>query len=511
MKTSIPRSAFSRRDLLKLAGLGAAGLTAVEAPAAAAALADRKLAAPKNIIFMVSDGMSLGTLTLADPFARMWRGQGTVWYELLRRPEVALGYQDTASLNSLVTDSSAASSAWGSGSRIVNGAVNMLPDGTKLAPIGRVVKDFNRAFGLVTTTTITHATPAGFGAAHPTRGDEAGIAPQYLGVADVLFGGGSRYFNAENRRDKDDLFGKYRQAGYTVCRKRDDLAALAQSSGPVLGIFHDSHLPYTVDHLNSPRLKAEVPTLAEMTASALDLLTRRSSNGFLLQIEGGKVDHAAHANDPAGLLWDQVAFDDAIGVAIKFAVERGDTLVVITSDHGNANPGLNGMGIGYSGSTPALERLTRATGGYTTLNDRIRAAGETPTTDAIIDAVKDVMKIELTPVEADRIRLALGGETPYSINRSLANTNGVLGETFSNHFGIAWIGTAHTADLVPVTALGPGQDRFSNLHLNTDAFRHITELFGIQFKNPAMSPEQFKQLQSARRVPLSPVVAPHWI
>jgi Alkaline phosphatase len=82
----------------------------------------------------------------------------------------------------------------------------------------------------------------------------------------------------------------------------------------VLGLFYDSHVPYTVDHIHSDELKRTVPTLAEMTRKALEILGD-APNGFLLQVEGGRVDHAAHANDAAGIMWDQLAFDDAIEVA----------------------------------------------------------------------------------------------------------------------------------------------------------------------------------------------------
>jgi hypothetical protein len=76
-----------------------------------------------------------------------------------------------------------------------------------------------------------------------------------------------------------------------------------------------------------------------------------------------------------------------------------------------------------------------------------------------------------------------------------------MGETLSNHFGIGWIGTAHTADLVPVTAVGPGQERFRNLRLNTDAFTHITALFDIRHRNPAMTPEEARRFPRAAALP----------
>ena len=146
---------FGRRGLFAgaLAGLG----TSVENLHAA----QKPGAAPRNIIWMVSDGMSPGVLPLADRLSRIVRGKGLVWHGLLSRPECAHGLMDMASLTSMVTDSSAASSAWGSGTRILNGMVNTLPDGTKLTPLAEIAHAGGKRVGLVTTATVTHATPAG--------------------------------------------------------------------------------------------------------------------------------------------------------------------------------------------------------------------------------------------------------------------------------------------------------------------------------------------------------------
>jgi alkaline phosphatase len=103
-----------------------------------------------------------------------------------------------------------------------------------------------------------------------------------------------------------------------VAKTKEELMGGNAAEGKVLGVFTNGHLPYTLDHLNTPDLLETVPTLAEMTDLAIQNLSQRS-NGFILQVEGGRVDHAAHSNDVGGLLYDQIAFDDAIGVAMDFA------------------------------------------------------------------------------------------------------------------------------------------------------------------------------------------------
>jgi alkaline phosphatase len=302
--------------------------------------------------------MSAGVPSLANEFGKLVRGKGSFWYQLLQNSEATLGFFDMASLNSLVTDSASAASAWGSGSRIFNGQINVLPDGTRLTPIAQLVKQAGKKVGLVTTTRITHATPAGFAAVQPQRDDEDDIAPQYLNVVDVLMGGGLRHYAPNRRKDGKDLIKTYQDAGYTYWNTREQIL---ESTRPekVLGLFSDSHLPYTVDHLHSDALRRTVPTLAEMTRKALEILSN-APNGFLLQIEGGRVDHAAHANDAAGIMWDQLAFDDAVEIAYEFVAKRTDTLLIVTSDHGNSNPGLNGIGSEYEESNRAFALLQHA-------------------------------------------------------------------------------------------------------------------------------------------------------
>ncbi len=136
--------------------------------------------------------------------------------ELFTKPTTGIGLMDMRSLNSLVTDSSAASSSWGSGTRIINGKVNQLGDGTPLKTIYELFAEAGWKTGLVTTTEITHATPAGFAASVASRDEAQTIASQYLDRrVDVLLGGGRKYFESGRRRDKRNLHQEFRDAGVT--------------------------------------------------------------------------------------------------------------------------------------------------------------------------------------------------------------------------------------------------------------------------------------------------------
>ena len=189
---------MNRRSFLARSGLAAAAASTFAAPhlaRSAKALLTAPGQKPKRIIHLVSDGMSIGTLTCANLFSESARQRPLVWVDTLNSSAAHQALMNTRSLNSMVTDSSAASSAWGSGSRVVNGAVNVLPDGKLLTPLYALFAEKGWGTGLVTTAEITHATPAGFAVAVKSRGDSQAIAAQYLTRnVDVLLGGGHPFF-----------------------------------------------------------------------------------------------------------------------------------------------------------------------------------------------------------------------------------------------------------------------------------------------------------------------------
>lgn len=508
---------MNRRFFFKGAGALAAVAGGLETLDAAA---QKTGARPRRIIFMVADGMSPSVLPLAEQFSLRVRGKGLLWQALLNRPEARRGWMDMASLDSLVTDSSSASSSWGSGSRIFNGWVNMLPDGTRLTPICDLVRDKGFLTALVTTATVTHATPAGFAASVRRRDDEHLIAEQYLDKIDIILGGGRRFFSPDSRKDGKDLAAAFRAAGYGYAEDRDQMQAQATGAKRMLGLFSASHMPYTVDHRHSEAAEKLVPTLAEMSGAALSMLEKQN-RPFLIQIEGARVDHAAHANDAAGLLWDQIAFDEAIETVFSFAEGRPDTLVVITSDHGNANPGLVGMGVEYRQSNSCFGRLAGIKASFSAVGPRLAGtaeysmnpqqpagvAGGAPSVARIQELAEQYFGFPFTQEEAEILRRCAAGERKLCVNRQLDSAVGILGQVVGNHTGIHWTGTTHTSDYTLVTALGPGSDRFSGFIRNTSVFTTVTDLAGIRFRNPSMDSEEAGKFREAA---FAPRLRPDW-
>ena len=466
---------------------------------------------------LVADGMSAGTLMEADALSWLIRGRGLTWIELYKQQNVYTGLMNMRSLNSLVTDSSAASSSWGSGSRIINGKVNQMGDGTKLTTLYHLMPTAGWKTGLVTTTEITHATPAGFATCEKSRDNASKIAPQYLerGV-DVLMGGGSKYFDPAWRKDKRNLLGDYEAAGYHSMKNVKDLQSPPLDK-KLIGLFARSHLPFTLDHKNMAKHK-EVPTLSQMTDVALRRLERH--NHFILQVEGGRVDHGCHDNDIAAALYDQIAFDEAIDVCLRFKERHPDTLIVITTDHGNGNPGLNGMGSSYGQSSWLFENLKNTKMSFSEMTKIIRVKPEEEDIekdqkdkdedkkreDALPKEEREAEKarkkgITKEPKEiVEIIREATGYKPstrrvemvrPFFVEKGAAvyelmkSENAQLGQLMANHYGISFTGTAHTADYVNILSLGPGAERFRGFVENVDVFHHFLAMAKLKFKNPA--------------------------
>src|SRR5690554_5569820 len=202
----------------------------------------------RNVIFMVSDGMSAGTLTMADQFSYRKFGQGSTWVKLIKEGVLKTGLMDTCSADSLVTDSAAGGSAWGGGVRVPNGRLNEDDNGKQFKPILQKFKALGKSVGCVTTVPITHATPASFCVSYKTRKDQAKIAELYLPLKfDLMLGGGERYFSAEKREDNLDLFQKFTDNGYKVFRTKKEMIAGANVSEPTLGVFYDNALPFSLD------------------------------------------------------------------------------------------------------------------------------------------------------------------------------------------------------------------------------------------------------------------------
>lgn len=452
----------SRREFLKFAGLGSLVFGAGSARALGAdgreASANSAKRQAKNVIFMVSDGMCFSVLTAAQTYLTRTEKRSSHWMKMYGELPVVRSLCETESASSIVTDSAAAASCWGIGERIVNGVINITQDGRKPVTLVQKMNAAKKRCGLVTTATATHATPAGFATTVASRIDQKSIAAQYLerGV-DVVLGGGTQYFS-------DDLVAAYRKAGYGVALNRGQLLA-DNGKAPLLGLFSKSHIPFEIDRLHSAELEAAIPTLSEMTKVALQRLSS-ASEGFFLMVEGGRIDHAAHGNDGAAAIREQVAFDTAIATVLAFVDKNPDTLLIITTDHGTGGFNVNGLGNedfislapSYSESTPAFDRLV----GFKMSLEVLKAETKGLSPKDFVAAAEKVTGLDFKAEDSAKI-----------------TSTKTLAAALMKYTSIGWTSNNHTGEMVEFCTYGPGSQLFTPHLRNDQVHAKILQATGV--------------------------------
>jgi alkaline phosphatase len=296
----------------------------------------------RGVILFVGDGMGVASITAAriHKHAAQRTGAPQAGLQIERAPRSCL--VRTASLDFMVTDSAAAITAMVTGERVPNGVLSVRVDDAgppvELRTLLELAEARGLSTGIVTTTTITHATPAGLYAHVARRADEAAIAEALVPSSrngalgdgiEVILGGGRSFLRPQEaggqRRDGRDLIAELERAGYSYARDAAETrAAVGSGTDKLLGIFADGHMSFALDRPQSE------PDLAEMTSLALDVL-RRNPRGYFLMVEGGRIDHAHHVNNARRAIAEVLGLDDAVGAALAGA-GAGD-VILVTADH----------------------------------------------------------------------------------------------------------------------------------------------------------------------------------
>jgi alkaline phosphatase len=335
-----------------------------------------ELPTARNIIVFLGDGMSLATVAAARIMEGQQRGEtgeeNLLYFE--RFPYTALA--KTYNTDRQSPDSAGTMTAIVTGIKTYAGAISVdqrarLDDcesahGRELVSILDIASLAGMATGVVTTTRITHATPAALFARTPSRRweSDSGLPPSARsagcrdiarqlveydlgGGIDIVLGGGRRAFVPHSmadpeypdirghRSDDRDLIGEWQSRhpnGRYVWNLEQFRRAMRTARGPVLGLFEPSHMQYEYDRPGDP---AGEPSLTEMTRESIRFLQQRSERGFFLMVEGGRIDHAHHINNAYRALTDTIEFDRAIRAAHEMT-DASETLIIVTADHGHA-------------------------------------------------------------------------------------------------------------------------------------------------------------------------------
>lgn len=504
-------SGVSRREALKIMG---AGVICTLLPGAGHGESSGAFSTSggEGLIFLVGDGMPLGVIkAMHQVRTRVHGDKGTNFYSKMKEAHSVVGYMSTESLSSIVTDSAPASVAWSTGTKTLNRMMASLPDGRPLKTIMELVKEQGYACGLVTTTRVTHATPAAWVSHQLQRDEEDAIAMDYLKFKpEILLGGGSRFFDPSRRKDGNDLFKAFSEGGYDVVRERDKLLSseALSSSKPLLGVFSSSHMSYYLDRLNQTELGKIQPALPEMTKIALEKLSR-NPKGFILQVEAGRIDHANHSNDAWAAILDTYELDLTLAVIDEYLKVNPKTLVIVTSDHGNAGWGINGTGPEYNDSTEALKKYQPVKASFEVIKTRLKrdnSRGE------IRDIFEHFTTFKITSDEASMIQAAMQPDYKPFHGDYLIQPDAVMGMILAHSAypkmkgvsvegssllrrgNVGFTSTNHTGEDQILLSYGHKADQLGlNRHVdNTYLFSAMCKFFGIKYQNPAMTEEEAK-------------------
>ncbi|TNH77595.1 alkaline phosphatase [Aeromonas hydrophila] len=439
--------------------------------------AQAQAADAKNVILFIGDGMGPTVLT-ATRLYKVGEEGNLEMMKLARSARIK-----TFSNDAQTTDSAPSMAAYTTGVKMNNEVIAMSSDTRAVAPgkdangnkgvnncasdngkpvptLLELAKAAGKSVGAVTTTELTHATPAAtyshichrdaaYAIAEQAVPGGAGFNQALGDGVDVLMGGGANHWTPYNstsnkggRADGRDLTAELTAQGYRYVTTKDELAGV--NSGKVLGLFSaKSHLDYELDRVAKGAANTQ-PSLSEMTAKAIDLLSQ-NSQGYFLMVEGGRIDHALHGTNAKRSLTDAVALDDAVKTALG-KVDLKDTLIVVTADHDH----------------------TMTINGYSAKGNKV------------LDLVKNGDGSTQNDVDGKPFTTLVFGNGPNRPDvRPTLTSDEVMADDYLQETGVKLGSETHGGGDVMLFADGAGSSRFKGTLDNTKVFGKLKEALGL--------------------------------
>ncbi|MDP4449257.1 alkaline phosphatase [Staphylococcus hyicus] len=428
---------------------------------------------PKNVIFMVGDGMGPSYNTAYRYFKD---NPNTKALEKTAFDQYLVGTQRTNpdDPKENITDSAAAATAFSSGHKTYNGAIGVTPDKKSVETVLERAKSQGKSTGLVSTAEITDATPAAYAAHIDSRDKKNDIAKQFYNdringqhKVDVLLGGGAKYFGKEN----GDIDKKFKKDGYDVVKNKQQLAQSKKDQ--VLGLFADKNMPLQID---APK---QNPLLSDMQDAALSKLSK-NKKGFFLMVEGASIDKQGHANDITGVMSEMSGFETAFENAMKYAKQHKDTLVVATADHSTGGLTI-GKGKDYKWDAKAVQSMKHS-GKW--MAEEI-ASGKDVAKTIQTGYGFEVPKAQMNAIqkEAYAIKGLDEKKDKAKYEAQLQKLQDAVQKPINDQSHTGWTTYGHTGEDVNTYAYGPGSNQWQGNIDNTENATHIFDFFGNNVKN----------------------------
>lgn len=437
----------------------------------------------KYVFYFIGDGMGVNQVQGTELYRGELEGKigiTPIWFTQFPYATTATTFSATNG----VTDSAAAGTALATGNKTQNGTIGMKQDlQTEVSSVAVWAKNKGCRVGVTTSVSVDHATPAAFYAHDPSRGSYYKIGTD-LYKAGFDFYAGSDFIDPNNKDNKDgnseNLYTMAEKNGYTIARGYKDYLKKCKKADKMI-LFQSEKasekdrtaIPYAID-----RTKDDL-TLADITRSAINFLSKDLSKGFFLMVEGGKIDWACHSNDAATAFHEVADMDEAVKVAYEFYSQHPDeTLIVVTADH---ETGGFVLGTGaYKLNLQVLKNQKVSESGFTRiLNELRKKYNNNVSWEKVQQALKENFgfwdKVKLNEKQEERL-LAKYNDTFKGKEAKLEKSEYAQDEPLAAEAKriideialVGWTSGGHSAGYVPIFAIGAGADLFQGRIDNTE-------------------------------------------
>ena len=452
-------------------------------------------ASPKYIFLFIGDGMSFAQVQAAQVYQGAVAGETEpVLLNFTQFP--ALGAATTYDVISFIPDSASSGTAIACGVKTETGTLGLeADDTTEAVSIAELLQADGKKIGIVTSTSMNHATPAAFYAHVDTRKSYYDIAMQMAESGFNYFGGGGIYQPTGSDKDQMSAYTVLEESGYTIADTQDEIEVLDGASGKVYAVSPalqgSEMMPFSID-----AEEGDLP-LADFVRKGIDVL--EGEDGFFMICEGGKIDPACHANDAATAIHEVLAFKDAVQEAVDFMGEHPDeTLILVTADHETGGMALGYTIKEYDTSLEILQAQRASYYEFTALIKDMRSENASLKLKDVMPVIREYFGLATSsgdaagnayvltdeeyaslkaafaewedPSDTEEAKLLYGSYTPLTV---------ALTHILNHKAGIGWTTYYHTAALVPVYACGTGAELFSGSYDNTDIFNKLKEICGV--------------------------------
>jgi alkaline phosphatase len=438
----------------------------------------------KYVFYFIGDGMGVNYIDATEAYLSASKGErGTG--QLLMTTFPAASIVTTFSADNDVTDSAAAGTALATGKKTNNGYIGLLPDNSKIETVAEKAKKAGKKVGIASTVPVNHATPAAFYGHQPKRSMYYEISQDLL-KSNFDFFGGAGFYNRDTYYDKTkapDIFPLIEQAGYYIAKGMDDFRTNSQKSNKIILVQkkweEPDGIPYAIDR------KPDDLSLKEITEAAIDVLTRNNNKGFFVMLEGGRIDWAGHGNDGATMVREVIDMDEAIKVAYDFYKKHPkETLIVITADHETG--GLT-VGRGSLNLNVLQYQKKSADGLSAQLNELVKSKNGKVSWEEVKNLLTETMGFwkEIAISWDNEKKLRDVYEETIAKKKDVKDTNlyaenalfaATAKEIMNDVARLGWATKSHSANYVPVFAVGVGYEQFTHKMDNTEIPKKIIQI-----------------------------------